>query len=171
MKERENIIKFGGVPMTLLGEELKVGQKAPDFVALNSNLEEVRLSDFAGKVVAIASFPSIDTGICSLQAARFNEEAAKFGDAVQILTISCDLPFALGRHCAANGIENALTLSDHRDLSFGLEYGFAIKELRLLARGSVVIDKEGNVAYVEYVPEIKSHPNYDAALEVIKNNI
>ncbi len=165
MKERTGIITFGGNPLTLVGEETIVGNKAPDFAVLDKDLHEVKLSDFEGKVVILSVFPSIDTPVCSLQTARFNEEAAKLGDDVKILAISADLPFALARHCAAEGIDNALTLSDHRDLDFAHKYGFLIKELRLLSRGAVVIDKEGIIKYVEYVSEVTNEPDYDKALE------
>ena len=126
------------------------------------------IEEYKGKVVVIAVFPSVDTGVCALQLARFNQEAASFGDDVQLLTISVDLPFALGRYCADKGIANALTASDHKDLDFGTKYGFVIKELRLLARGVVIVDKNGIIQYVEYVPEIGEQPDYERALKVIK---
>lgn len=168
MRERTGVITFGGGPLTLLGEESVVGKKAEDFTVLNKDLQPVKLSDFSGKVVVISVFPSIDTPVCSLQTAKFNEEASKLGDDIKILSISVDLPFALARHCAAEGIENALTLSDHRDLDFATKYGFLMKELRLLARGAVVIDKNGIIKYVEYVPEVRNEPDYDKALEAAK---
>ena len=168
MTEIKNKVTFKGNPITLTGNEVKAGQIAPDFTVLSPELKEVKLSDYKGKVVVIAVFPSVDTGVCALQLARFNQEAASFGDDVQLLTISVDLPFALKRYCADKGIENALTASDHKDLDFGTKYGFVIKELRLLARGVVIVDKNGTIQYVEYVPEIGEHPNYEKALEIIK---
>ena len=159
MREIKDKVTFKGNPVTIVGEEVKVGEKARDFTVLASDLREVKLSDYTGKVVVITVFPSVDTGVCALQLARFNQEAA---------TISVDLPFALGRYCADKGIKNALTASDHRDLDFGLKYGFVIKELRLLTRGTIIVDKEGIIRYVEYVPEVGQEPNYDAALEVVK---
>jgi thioredoxin-dependent peroxiredoxin len=167
MEKRTGIITFGGNPLTLVGSETKVGDKAPDFYALNSKLEPVKLSDFDGKVRIISVFPSIDTPVCAAQTRRFNVEAANLGD-VQILTVSCDLPFALGRFCAAEGIDKELTLSDHKELDFGLKYGFAIDELRLLSRGVVVIDKEGVVKYVQYVKEITEEPDYETAIKAVK---
>ena len=152
----------------LVGTEVKAGEAAPDFTVLSPELKEVKLSDYKGKVVVIAVFPSVDTGVCALQLARFNQEAASFGDDVQLLTISADLPFALGRYCADKGIKNALTASDHKELDFGTKYGFVIKELRLLSRGTVIVDKDGIIKYVEYVKEIGEHPDYEKALEVIK---
>ena len=163
-------VLFKGTPVTLLGNEIKVGDKAPDFTALKTDMSPVKLSDFAGKNVIIAAFPSVDTGICALQTTRFNQEIAKFNkDDFQLLTVSVDLSFALGRFCGDKGIENALTISDHKDLDFGTKYGFTIAELRLLARGTVIIDKEGIVKFVEYTPEIGTEPNYDKALEVLES--
>jgi len=170
MEKRTGVITFGGNPLTLVGTETKVGDKAPDFYALNSKLAPVKLSDFDGKVRIISVFPSIDTPVCAAQTRRFNVEAANLGD-VQILTVSCDLPFALGRFCAAEGIDKELTLSDHKELDFGLKYGFAIDELRLLARGIVVVDKEGVVQHVEYVKEIADEPDYETAIKVARELI
>ena len=168
MSEIKNKVTFKGNPVTLVGNEVKAGDVAPDFTVLSAELKEVKLSDYKGKVVVIAVFPSVDTGVCALQLSRFNQEAANFGDDVQLLSISVDLPFALGRYCADKGIKNALTTSDHKELDFGTKYGFVIKELRLLSRGTVIVDKDGIIRYVEYVPEIGEHPDYEKALEVIK---
>jgi thiol peroxidase len=170
MEKRTGVITFGGNPLTLAGNEIKVGAKAPDFYALNSKLQPVKLSDFDGKVRIISVFPSIDTPVCAAQTRRFNVEAANLGD-VQILTVSCDLPFALGRFCAAEGIDKEITLSDHKELDFGLKYGFAIDELRLLSRGVVVVDKDGVVKHVQYVKEITEEPDYDSAIEAVKKII
>lgn len=168
MTKIKDKVTFKGNPVTLVGNEVKTGDVAPEFTVLTPKLEKIKLSDYKGKIVVIAVFPSIDTGVCALQLARFNQEAASFGDDVQLLTISADLPFALGRYCADKGIENALTVSDHRELDFGTKYGFVIKELRLLSRGTVIIDKNGIIKYVEYVPEVGQHPNYEKALEIIR---
>ena len=164
-------ITMGGNPLTLIGNEVNVGEKAPIFKAINKDLEEVSLEKFLGKVVVLTSFPSIDTGICAIQAAKFNNELAKYEDEVSIITISNDLPFALGRFCAANGINNAITLSDHRDLEFANNYGMLLKELRLLARAVFVIDKKGEIVYKEVAKEIKTELNYHAALEVVMKAI
>ena len=164
-------ITMGGNPLTLVGNEVKVGEMAPLFKAINKNLEEVSLKEFLGKVIVLTSFPSIDTGICAMQAAKFNNELAKYEDEVSIITISNDLPFALGRYCGANGINNAVTLSDHRDLEFANSYGMLLKELRLLARAVFIIDKKGQIIYKEVVSEIKTELNYEAALEVVKKAI
>lgn len=167
MEKRSGVVTFAGNPMTLLGKEVKVGDKAPDFVAAKNDLSPFHLSDLKGKTVIISAVPSVDTGVCELQTIRFNEEANKL-DNVTIVTVSCDLPFAQGRFCAAKGIDKAVTVSDYKDLDFGMKYGFVIEELRLLARGIVVVDKDGVVRHVEYVSEIGNHPNYDAALDVAK---
>ena len=167
MKESSVKVKFGGNPVTLLGNEIKVGDKAPDFNAVGAGLASVKLSDFAGKNVIIAVYPSVDTSVCAAQNRRFNAEVNNLKDVV-VLSISCDLPFAQSRFCAAEGLDNIKTISDHKDLDFGEKYGYVIKEFRLLARGTVVIDKLGVVRYVEYVPEITTEPNYEAALAVVK---
>lgn len=160
-------ITFKGNSVTLLGNEVKVGDKAPDFKVLANDLSEVSLADSKGQVRLISVVPSIDTGVCDAQTRRFNEEAAKL-DNVKILTISVDLPFAQKRWCAAAGIENVQTVSDHRDLSFGEAYGVAIKELRLLARAVFVVDSNDTVTYVEYVSEATNHPDYEAAVAAAK---
>lgn len=162
-------VTFKGNPVTLSGFQMKVGDRARDFSALDSDLNQVKLSDFKDRVIVINSMPSIDTSICALQAIRFNREAASFGDKVQVLSLSVDLPFALGRFCAARGIKNAKTLSDHKDLDFGNKYGLVIKELRLLSRAVFVLDKNGTIQYLEYLEEISEHPDYDLALQTIKN--
>ena len=167
MKENAEKVTFAGNPVTLVGEEIKIGMKAPDFTVIGADLNPVKLSDYAGKVVVIAIYPSIDTGVCAAQNRRFNAEANEMGDAV-VLSVSCDLPFAQKRFCGAEGLDNIITLSDHRDTDFGLKYGFLIKELRLLARGTVIVDKDGTVKFVEYVPEITTEPNYEAAMKVVK---
>ena len=168
MKESSVKITFAGNPLTLLGNEIKVGDKAPDFIAVGTGLTPVKLSDYAGKTVIIASYPSVDTSVCAAQNRRFNAEANQLSDVV-VLSISCDLPFAQSRFCAAEGLDNIVTISDHKDLDFGEKYGFVIKELRLLARGTVVIDKSGIVRYVEYVSEVTNEPDYDAALILVKD--
>lgn len=160
-------VTFAGNPVTLLGNQLKVGEKAPNFTVLSNDLSEVTLNDSKGYVRLISVVPSIDTGVCDAQTRRFNEEAAKL-DNVKVLTVSVDLPFAQSRWCGSNGIENVQTLSDHRDLSFGEAFGVAIKELRLLARSVFVVDSNGLVTYAEYVGEVTEHPNYEAAIEAAK---
>lgn len=168
MEKHIDMITFGGNPLTLVGAMVKVGDKAKDFTVLANDLSPHKLSEYDGKIRIISVVPSIDTGVCAAQTRRFNVEAAKLSDVV-ILTISCDLPFALGRFCAAEGIDKVITLSDHKETEFGLKYGFLIDELRLLSRGIVIVDKSGIVRYVEYVKEITTHPDYNLALEAAKN--
>ena len=168
MAERTGAVTMRGNPLTLLGKEIKVGDKAPDFTALDNDLAPVVLSSLLGKVLIISSVPSLDTPVCDTETRRFNEEAEKLGDAVAVITISMDLPFAQKRWCAAAGIEAVKTLSDHRDAAFGEAYGLLIKELRLLARAVYVVDKEGVVQYAELVKEIAEEPDYDAALSAAR---
>ncbi len=168
MSQNSVKITFAGNPLTLLGNEIKVGDKAPDFTGVGAGLSTVKLSDFAGKVVVIAVYPSIDTSVCAAQNRRFNAEANNLKDVV-VLSVSCDLPFAQSRFCAAEGLQNIKTVSDHREMEFGEKYGFWIKELRLLARGTVIIDKQGVVEFVEYVPEVTHEPDYNTALNVVKS--
>ena len=153
-----------GNPLTLLGAEVKVGDSAPEFTALSNDMAPVELSSFRGKTVILTSVPSLDTPVCDVETRRFNEAAEKLGDGVVVLTISMDLPFAQKRWCAAAGISAVQTLSDHRDASFGEAYGLLIKELRLLARAVLVIDKEGIIRHAELVKEIAEEPDYDAAI-------
>ncbi|MDF1508732.1 thiol peroxidase [Robertmurraya sp. DFI.2.37] len=160
-------VTFKGNPVTLVGTEVKVGDKAPNFTVLANDLSPVTLEDAKGHVRLISVVPSIDTGVCDAQTRRFNEEAAKL-DNVKVLTVSVDLPFAQKRWCAAAGIDNVQTVSDHRDLSFGEAYGVVMQELRLLARSVFVIDSNDIVTYVEYVSEGTDHPNYEAAIEAAK---
>ena len=162
--ERNSVVTFFGNPLTLVGNEVKVGDKAPDFVLLDKELKEVRLSDYAGKLKIISVTPSLDTPVCDLQARTFNEKAQSLPGDVVILNVSMDLPFAIARFCASAGIDKVITLSDHRDASFGNGYGVLVKELRLLARSIFVIDKSNVVRYVQIVPEMTKEPDYDKAL-------
>lgn len=157
-------VTFQGNLVTLVGEQVNVGDPAPDFTVLSNSLEERSLANYKGKVKLISVVPSLDTEICSLQTKRFNEEASKFGN-IDILTISMDLPFAQSRWCGAEGIEEVETLSDHRTGDFGSNYGVLIEELRLLARAIFVINEADEITYVEYVEEVGSHPNYERVLE------
>lgn len=166
-QERHGAITFKGGPVTLVGTEVKVGDQALDFTVLANDLSPVTLASSAGQVRLISVVPSVDTGVCDAQTRRFNEEAAKLDNAV-VLTVSMDLPFAQKRWCAAAGIDQVQTVSDHRDASFGTAYGVLIKELRLLARAVFVVDRNDKVTYVEYVSEATNHPNYDAAVEAAK---
>jgi thiol peroxidase len=164
--ERANAFDFIG-PKTLVGPELKVGDKAPAFVVLGQDLKDVDSATLAGKPMLISVIPSVDTGVCDLQTKRFNEEAGRMGDKITLLTVSADLPFALRRYCGANEIKNLLVVSDHRTMSFGAAYGTYIKEVRLESRAVFVVDGAGVIRHAEYVPTAGQHPDYDAALAVL----
>ncbi len=166
--ERPNAVTFLGNPLTLVGKELKPGDPAPDATLVKQDLSTVNLRDYFGKVLLISVVPSLDTGVCSAQTKRFNEEASQLPDAVQVLTVSMDLSFAQKRFCGAENIDKIEVLSDHREASFGQAYGTLVKELRIESRAVFVIDPQGIVRYVEYVPEITNHPNYDAALQAVR---
>jgi len=167
MKERTGIITMKGSPLTLVGNEVRVGDKAPDFEVLDNDLSPVRFSSFGGKLCIISSVPSLDTPVCDMETRRFNEEASKLGSDVVILTISMDLPFAQKRWCGAAGVTRVQTLSDHRDASFGTSYGVLIKELRLLARAVFLVDRAGTIQYIELVKEITDQPDYEAVLSAV----
>jgi thioredoxin-dependent peroxiredoxin len=168
MEERKGAVTLRGNSLTLLGKEIKVGDKAPDVALLDNDLKPVKLSSFLGKVVVVSSVPSLDTPTCDMETRRFNMEAAKLSEAVVILTVSTDLPFAQKRWCGAAGVEKVKTLSDHRETSFGLSFGVLIKELRLLARSIFVLDKSGTIQYVQHVPEISKEPDYEAVIMAAK---
>lgn len=165
--EKSVAITMKGKSLTLVGADVDVGDKAPEFTVLDDSLSEVSLKDFAGKIKVISVTPSLDTPVCDLQLRRFNHEAASLPQDVAVINISMDLPFAISRFCTAAEIERARALSDHREASFGAAYGVLIKELRLLARSIFVIDKNNIVRYKEIVPEQSSHPDYDKALEAL----
>lgn len=162
-------ITFAGNPVTIAGNHTVREQEAPNFTAVKQDLSPYDFyKETEGKIKVISVAPSLDTGVCSLQTTRFNEEAAKLKNDVKIVTISVDLPFAQGRYCGAEGIDNMDVVSDYKDLDFGEKYGFIIEEFRLLTRGVIVIDRKNEVRYVEYVNEVTNHPDYDKALEAVK---
>lgn len=167
MKERSNIITFKGNPLTLLGNEIKVGDKAPDFSVIANDLSNFQFSTSSGKVRIISAVPSLDTPVCDTETRRFNAEAAILPN-VDIITISMDLPFAQARWCGAAGIDRVKCYSDHRDASFAEAYGVLIKELRLTTRAVFVIDQNDTVQHVEYVKEVTSLPDFFPALEKAK---
>ena len=168
MVERSGEVTMKGNSLTLVGPALKVGDKAPDFLVLNNDLAPVRLSEYRGKVCVFSSVPSLDTPVCDMETRRFNQEAGNLGQDVVILTISMDLPFAQKRWCGAAGVDKVITLSDHRDASFGSAYGVLIKELRLLARSVFVVDREGVIRYIQLVRELTQEPDYEAVLKAVK---
>jgi len=167
-QEKPNAVTFKGNPLTLIGPDIKIGDKAPNFQVIAKDLSPVTLDSSKGKIRLISVVPSLDTPVCDQQTRRFNEEAAKLPANVEVLTVSADLPFAQARFCGAANIDRVKTLSDHRELSFGQAYGVLIKELKLLARSVFVVDGADRVQYVEIVKEVTNHPNYDAALAAVK---
>ena len=168
LPQKKGLVTAKGNPLTLLGKELKVGDKAPDFQVVDNSLSPVKLTDFTGKVVLLSVTPSIDTGICDLQAKRFNRMATEVSGDVVILSISVDLPFALARWCGATGSDKIKTLSDYQDWNFGLQYGMLVKESRLLARSGWIIDKNGVIQYIQIVPEMPTEPDYEDAFGALK---
>ncbi len=168
MSEQAGSVTFKGNPLTLAGNEVKAGQKAPDFVTLDNNLSPVRFSSYLGKVCIISSVISLDTPVCDLETRKFNEEASRMGPNVEILTISMDLPFAQKRWCGAAGVSRLRTLSDHRDAMFGTAYGVLIKELRLLARAVFIVDQKGIIQYKQIVSEVTNEPDYRTVLDALR---
>ncbi|MCA9166337.1 MAG: thiol peroxidase [Planctomycetales bacterium] len=169
---RAAAITFKGNPMTLAGKAIEVGQAAPEFTLhrfADGQLKAVTLKDLAGKPLLISVVPSLDTGVCQKQTKEFNEKVAAFGDKINAVTVSLDLPFAQNRFCGAENITNLMSLSDYQDRNFGNSYGMLIEELKILARGTFVIDGAGKVVYAELVPEVTSEPNYDAALAAVSS--
>jgi thiol peroxidase len=160
-------ITMGGNPVKLLGDEIKVGDKAPVFTAVKPDFSPFNFSELDGKIKIISVATSIDTRICEFQTIRFNEEATKNPNVV-VLTITVDLPQAQKRFCVANSIENSIVVSDYQTLDFGMKYGFAMEGIRLLSRGIVVVDDKNVVRYVEYVKEVGTHPDYDKVLAFVE---
>jgi thiol peroxidase len=167
---RSAAVTFKGTPMTLAGEAVKVGQTAPDFKLhyFEGGLKTVTPADLKGKPTLISVVPSLDTGVCATQTKKFNDQVGALGDKINAVTVSLDLPFAQNRFCGAEGIKNLKVLSDYQDRSFGKNWGMLIEELKLLARGTFVLDKDGKVVYAETVGEVTQEPNYDATLAALK---
>ncbi|HEX4138009.1 MAG TPA: thiol peroxidase [Bryobacteraceae bacterium] len=157
-----------GYARTLVGPELKVGDKAPEFTALDNTLKPVTLSDTGHRTRIFSVVPSLDTPVCDAQTKRFNEEAGKLGD-IDIYTISMDLPFAQKRFCNSFAVDKVKMLSDSRDASFGTSWGTLIQDVRLLSRAIFVVSPDNTIKYVEYVPEVGKHPNYEAALAAVRS--
>src|SRR3954451_8071141 len=167
---RSGAVTFKGTPLTLAGEAVKVGQPAPDFTIhyFEGGLKTIKLADLKGKPAFISVVPSLDTPVCQIQTKKFNEQLAALGDKVNAVTVSLDLPFAMNRFCGAEHITNMRALSDYQDRSFGTNWGMLIEELKILARGTFVLDKDGKVVYAEQVKEVASEPNYEAAMAALK---
>jgi thiol peroxidase len=168
MTERKGLITVNGGPLTLLGNELKVGDRAPNAILASNDLKPVELNSYRGKVVVISAVPSLDTPTCDIETRTFNKKATSLGKDVVILTISMDLPFAQKRWCGASGVNNVVTLSDYKDASFGSAYGVLIKELHLLTRSIFVLDREGTIRYTQLVKEISKEPDYDAVYKAVE---
>lgn len=168
---RAGAVTFKGTPMTLVGNEVQVGQPAPSFTShrFEGGLKEVTLNDLKGKPALISVVPSLDTGVCAKQTKNFNTELSGLGDKVRAVTISVDLPFAMNRFCGAESITNLMSVSDYKDRSFGTNWGMLIDELKLLARGIFVLDADGKVVYAETVKEVTTEPNYAAAMAALKS--
>jgi thioredoxin-dependent peroxiredoxin len=162
-------VTLHGKSLTLVGSELSLGAVVPDFTVLDQESKEVRLSQFKDKIKVISVTPSLDTPVCDLQLRRFNSEAAQLPADVVVLNVSMDLPFAIARFCSAAGIDRVKTLSDHRDASFGNAFGLLIKELRLLARAVLILDRDNRMRYTEVVPELSNHPDYEKALQSLRS--
>ena len=168
----ERTVTLKGNPINLGGSEVKPGDDAPDFTAVDTSLQPARLSDAKGKVIILSSVPSLDTAVCDTETRRFNQEAAGLGENIEVWTISMDLPFAQKRWCGAAGVDRVKALSDFRDRSFGQGYGVQIQNGPLEgvnARAVFVVGGDGKVKHVEYVKEIASEPDYDAALRAAKD--
>jgi thiol peroxidase len=171
-QERPGAVTFKGNPLTLVGPEIRVGQAAPDFTAVDTGLQPVHLSGARGKVLILSAVPSLDTPVCDTETRRFNQEAGQLGEGVEVWTISMDLPFAQKRWCGAAGVTHVKTLSDFRDRAFGQAFGTLIKEgplAGLEARAVFVVGKDGHVAHVEYVKELTTEPSYEAALSAARH--
>jgi thiol peroxidase len=168
MTERTGRVTVGGAPVTLVGDELKVGDKAPDAELVDNSGRPVKLSSFFGKRLIVSTVLSLETSVCDTETRTFNKRAAELGDDIAIVTVSVDLPFTQKRWCGAAGIDKVRTLSDHRETALGKAFGVLMKEPRLLARAVFVIDKAGVVRYTQLLPEAGREPDYDAALAAAK---
>lgn len=167
---RSGAVTFKGTPLTLAGQEVKVGQPAPDFKLhyFEGGMKELKLSDLKGKPTIISVVPSLDTPVCQLQTKTFNTQLGELGDKINALTVSLDLPFAQNRFCGAEGIKSLRSASDYQDRNFGNSYGTLIEELKILSRAVFVLDKDGKVVYAQYVPEVASEPEYAPAVAALK---
>ena len=168
---RSGAVTFKGKPLTLVGEAVKVGQPAPDFTLHafeGGAMNAIKLADLKGKPTILSVVPSLDTGVCQIQTKKFNESLGALGDKINALTVSLDLPFAMNRFCAAEGIKNMRMVSDYQDRTFGKNWGMLIEELKILARGTFVLDPNGTVVYAEQVKEVAEEPNYEASMAALK---
>lgn len=167
---RPGAVTFQGNPLTLAGEGVRVGAQAPDFTLhyFDNGMQQLTLADLKGKPSLLSVVPSLDTPVCATQTKKFNEALGELGERINAVTVSLDLPFAMNRFCGAEGITNIRPASDYQDRSFGNAWGMLIEELKILARGTFVLDADGKVVYAEVVKEVTDEPNYDAALAALK---
>lgn len=170
---RSGAVTFKGNPLTLAGQEVKVGAAAPDFTLhyFEGGLKTISLADLKGKPTMLSVVPSLDTPVCATQTKKFNDELSAMGEKVNAVTVSLDLPFAMNRFCGAESIKNMRVGSDYQDRNFGQSFGTLIEELKILSRAVFVLDKDGKVVYAEYVPEVASEPNYEAAMTALKGQL
>lgn len=169
LTQTQNLVKANDKYVTLLGTQVNIGEKAPNFKVVDKNFLPVQLADFKDQTILISVVPSLDTGVCSIQTKRFNEEAAKLPSNITLLTISNDLPFAQKRFCKVEGVDQIKVLSDSVWRNFGENYGLIIKDMGLLTRAIFIIDNKGSVQYKELVANISQHPDYESALSAVKN--
>lgn len=169
---RNDVFKLGDNFVTLLGDEVKVGDVAPEFTSVIAGWAKVNpLQDDKGKVIILSAVPSLDTDVCDRETRRFNEEASKLSDDIVIYTISCDFPMAQKRWCGAAGVERVKVVSDVLDAEFGIKYGILIKERRYLRRSVFIVNREGKLTYVNYLPALGHEPNYDEVIEAARNSL
>jgi len=169
LAQTQNLVKANGKFVTLLGTQVLVDEQAPNFKVVDKNFSPVQLSDFKDQTVFISVVPSLDTGVCSIQTKRFNEEAAKLPKNITLITISNDLPFAQKRFCKVENVDQIKVLSDSVWRNFGESYGLIIKDMGLLTRAIFIIDNQGKVKYKELVANISQHPDYESALKAVKD--
>jgi thioredoxin-dependent peroxiredoxin len=168
---RSGAVTFKGNPLTLAGEAVTVGQQAPDFTLHYfeaGSMKTIKPADLKGKPTILSVVPSLDTPVCATQTKKFNEQLGSYGDRINAITVSLDLPFAQNRFCGGENIKNIRCASDYQDRTFGKNWGMLIDELKILARGTFVLDKDGKVVHAQQVKEVTEEPDYDAALKALK---
>ena len=168
---RSGAVTFKGAPLTLAGNEVKEGQSAPDFKIhfFEGGMKTISLADLKGKPTILSVVPSLDTAVCAMQTKKFNDQLASMGERINAVTVSMDLPFAMNRFCGAENIKNMRVGSDYQDRNFGNAYRTLIEELKIMSRAIFVLDSSGKVVYAQYVPEVASEPDYDAALKALES--
>lgn len=159
-------VKFGDNYLKLTGQAQSIGNIAPNFSAIDRNLAPKSLTDYHEKTIVISVVPSLDTGVCDAQTRKFNETLNQIDDLV-VLTVSNDLPFAQQRWCASAGLEHIITLSDHKDLDFAMQYGTLIQTHRLQTRAVFVLNENREIIYLEYLDDVSKHPSYDAVIQAV----